>query len=102
MLFGEWEWIYISCIFDAEVAHEDLYKGLSIMFNSDNTLEVKQDGEVTQTASWYVVSSEIEYQVIEVDPPVPQLYGRIFFCDDLVEFNQSYIDGCDNYFKRKP
>ena len=99
-LIGDWEWIYVSCISAPEIDHDDQYKGLSIKFNSDMTLEVKQDGQVTQTSTWNVVSSETEYLVIEADPYVTQLSGRILFCDDLMEFNQSYIDGCDNYFKR--
>lgn len=100
-LIGDWEWIYVSCISAPEIDHDDQYKGLSIKFNSDMTLEVKQDGQVTQTSSWNLMRSDTEYVVIEVDPPVIQLYGRIFICDDLVEFSNSSSDGCNNYFKRK-
>ena len=99
-VIGEWDWIYFSCFYNGGIDQHEAYKGLSILFKSDMTLVVKQDGQVTQTSTWNVVSSETEYLVIEADPYVTQLSGRILFCDDLVEFNQSYIDGCDNYLER--
>jgi len=76
------------------------FKDLSIRFKSDHTLDVKQMDEGTQTSTWKVVDGDGDLFSVEVEPRVNQLYGRILFCDDRVEFNLSCLDGCDNYFKR--
>ena len=99
-LLGEWEWEYIYCYWYPEEANYDEYKGLVIEFKPDNTLHVKENGQITQTSKWKVVKSGSLFN-IDVEPRVSHLYGMILFCDDRVEFNNSYIDGCDNYFKRK-
>jgi len=100
-LIGEWEWEYIGCYWFPEGANDEEFKGLTIEFKSDNTLDVKENGQITQTSNWKVVDGDLDLFAIDVEPTVNQLYGRILFCDDRVEFNHSYIDGCDNYFKRK-
>jgi len=100
-LIGEWEWEYIGCFWNPEDANDDEFKGMTIEFKSDNTLEVKDNGQITQTSNWKVVNGDADLFALDVDPTVTQLYGRILFCDKRVEFNDSYIDGCDNYFKRK-
>ncbi len=76
------------------------YDGLSIEFNSDNTLEVKEDGVVTQTSTWVVVDRNWELFQLEVNPYVTQLGGGVLICDDRVIFNYSFVDGCDNYFAK--
>ncbi len=64
-------------------------------------MNVMQHGHTTQTATWTVEHMDEDLFGIKVDPPVIQLYERILFCYDLAEFNDSYIDGCDNYFRKK-
>lgn len=100
-LIGEWEWEYIACFWNPEDANNNEFKGLTIEFKSNNTLNVKENGQTTQTSTWKVVGGDADLFAIDVDPSVPQLYGRILLCNERVEFNNSYIDGCDNYFKRK-
>ncbi|MDQ3140849.1 MAG: hypothetical protein M3Q56_01225 [Bacteroidota bacterium] len=100
-LIGEWEWEFIGCYWNPEDANNDEFKGLTIEFNSDNTLDVKENGQTTLTSNWKVVNLDADLFAIDVDPSVSQLYGRILFCDERVEFNNSVVDGCDNYFKRK-
>lgn len=100
-LIGKWEWEYIGCYWNPEDANDNEFKGLTIEFKPDNTLEVKVNGQISQTSNWKIVNGDADLFAIDVAPTVPQLYGRILFCEDKVEFNHSYIDGCDNYFKRK-
>ncbi len=100
-LIGEWEWEYIGCYWNPEDANDDEFNGMTIEFKEDNTLDVKENGVITQTSNWEIVNGDADLFSIDVDPTVTQLYGRILFCNERVEFNQSYIDGCDNYFKRK-
>ena len=98
-LIGVWKWEYINCL-DTGHDNDDEYRGLSIEFKADSTLNVIQNGQVTQTSNWKVVTGDEDLFSIEATPSVVQLYGRILFCDNKVEFNHSYIDGCDNYFTK--
>ncbi|MDZ7936599.1 MAG: hypothetical protein U5M51_16890 [Emticicia sp.] len=100
-LIGEWEWEYTGCFWTPEDANDDDFKGMTIEFKSDNTLDVRENGQITQTSNWKVINGDVDLFALDVNPTVTQLYGRILFCEERVEFNHSYIDGCDNYFKRK-
>lgn len=100
-LIGEWEWEYVRCFWSPDDANGNEFDGLTIEFKQDNTLDVKENGQITQTSNWKVVDGDADLFAIDADPAVAQLYGRILFCEDRVEFNDSYIDGCDNYFKRR-
>ncbi|MBC6993508.1 hypothetical protein QWY85_16225 [Neolewinella lacunae] len=100
-LTGEWKWEYIGCYWNYEDANYDEFAGLTIEFNADSTLEVRENGVLTQTSNWEVVIRDGDLFGIDVDPRVHQLYGRILLCNDRVKFDHSYIDGCDNFFKRR-
>lgn len=98
-LIGEWE--YISCCCTSDDANDSDFRGLTIDFKPDQSLIVREAGKITQTSTWKVVDGDHTFYALEVDPYVIQLFGRILFCEDLLEFNDSYIDGCDNYFRKK-
>ncbi len=100
-LLGKWEWEYIQCYWNPEDGNYKDFQGLSIEFKPDNTLEVKVNGQTTQTPKWEVVKLNDGNYSIHVNPVVLQLPGRILFCTERVLFNDSYVDGCDNYFKKK-
>ncbi|MEZ4829759.1 MAG: hypothetical protein R3C61_26265 [Bacteroidia bacterium] len=100
-LIGKWQWEYITCYWNPEDANYDDYSDLFLEFKPDHTLEVKMNGQFTQTVSWSIQAGEANVWIMKADPVVPQILGRIILCDDRVEFNDSYTDGCDNYFKRK-
>ena len=99
-LIGEWEWEYIACYWNPEDANDHDFKGMTIEFKSDNTLSLKENGQITETSNWKVVDGDAELFELEVDPFIGQIRGRILFCEKSVEFNDSYIDGCDNYFRK--
>ena len=98
-LVGVWDWEYGGCY--EGPADDKKFEGLTIEFKPDNTLEVMENGQTTQTSNWQVVDGDVHLFALDVDPRVNQLRGRILLCGDRVEFNNSYKDGCDNYFKRK-
>lgn len=100
-LIGEWEWEYGACPRTSKDAPVYNFDGLSIKFKLDNSVTVKENGKLTQTAKWKVVKGDADLFAIEVSPPVRQLHGRILFFEERVEFNNSIVNGCDNYFKRK-
>jgi len=100
-LIGRWDWEYIGCFWNPKDANDDEFKGLSIEFVGNNTLDVRVNGELTQTSNWKVVYVDADLMAISVEPDVVQLNGLILFCEEWLEFNNGYIDGCNNYFKRK-
>jgi hypothetical protein len=100
-LIGEWEWEYISCFWSPENANNEQFDGLTVEFKADNTLEVKENGQITQTSNWKVVKGRFIPFTLDVDPTVFQLLGIIVLCNGRVEFSDSYRDGCDNCFRRK-
>jgi hypothetical protein len=100
-LVGKWQWEYIKCYWNPENANNEDFKNLSIEFKQKDTLEVNQNGQITQISSWDIVKLNDGYFKLIVKPIVLQLPGKVLFCGDRVLFYDSYIDGCDNYFKKK-
>ena len=98
-LIGEWEWIFIRCFSDPGNGDDYSYRGLTIEFKSNHTLIVKKEGEVIKTSSWTLKDRLDGSFSLEADPSVSQLSGIISICEDLISFNASYYDLCDNYFK---
>jgi hypothetical protein len=100
-LVGKWLWEYIKCYSNPENANNEDFKSLSIEFKLNNTLEVTENGLLTQTSSWNVVRLNDGYFMLLVTPIVLQLPGKVIFCGNRVLFYDSYVDGCDNYFKKQ-
>ncbi|MFK7970375.1 MAG: hypothetical protein AB8F95_08415 [Bacteroidia bacterium] len=99
-LLGKWEWQFVTCSRTLENLKGDEFEGLEIEFKPDSTLDVIENGEITQTSTWKVVNGDVHLFAVKAEPSVSQLRGRILFCEEKVEFNHGYIDGCDNYFER--
>lgn len=99
-LIGKWKWEHIQCFWKPEDANNEDFKDLQVEFLSNNTLEVQQNGKPIQTSAWIVADLKDGFFKIDISPLEPLLLGRILFCDSLVLFYDSYVDGCDNYFKR--
>ncbi len=100
-LIGKWQWEFISCYWNREDANSRDFKGLTVVFKQDNTLEVTANEQSKKTATWSVVKLNDGNYTLAVSPIVLQLPGRVIFCEDRVVFSDSYVDGCDNYFKRQ-
>ena len=100
-LKGEWEWDIMTCYFNPDAENEEEYAGISVSFLDNNQLEVKENGVVTQTLDWTVSSDNFGNFRIEMDPRLDYFYGYILICDNDLSFNNSDLDGCDNYFKLK-
>ncbi|MGB0839850.1 MAG: hypothetical protein ACPGXL_06900 [Chitinophagales bacterium] len=99
-LIGEWEWEYLSCYSGDDEGDNSIYQGLVIEFKSDYTLEVSENGVVTQNSTWEWKEGAVYYTGVKATPSVGQLYGVMLFCGGRVEFRGSYTDVCDNIFKR--
>lgn len=98
---GKWQWEFIKCYWNSEDANGDDFKNLSVEFKADNTVTVKENGITTQTSTWVLTSLNDGNFKLTTNPLVLQLPGRIYLCGDWVLFFDSYIDGCDNLFKKQ-
>jgi hypothetical protein len=100
-LLGKWQWEFIICYFNPEDANGQEYKNLSVEFKQNDSVEVKVNDQVSQISSWQVTRLNDGFYKLTVNPIVLQLPGKVLICDDRVLFFDSYIDGCNNYFKKQ-
>jgi hypothetical protein len=99
-IVGRWEWKFIFCCGESIKPYGSTteHKGLRIEFRENGT------GTVTRKNT----KQEFEWDIVVTDnnnfrfqnPIVPQLHGRLLFCDMLMECAAGYFDGADNYFKK--
>lgn len=101
LISATWNWEFIKCYWNPEEANGEEYKAVSIRFLPNDSLEVKTNGQVTQTASWKISRLSDGYFQLSVSPLVYLLPGKIILCENRVIFYDSYTDGCDNYFKKE-
>jgi hypothetical protein len=100
-LLGLWAWEYIQCFGNPQNGNYEDFKGMTVDFKPNNTVEIRTNGQMVQTSTWTMVNLNDGYFSIQTSPLVLQLPGRIMFCAERVLFSDSYTDGCDNFFIRK-
>jgi hypothetical protein len=94
-LVDQWRLEYIRCSAGESPATSDF----TIEFKADNTLEVTENGVVTQTAAWKLKQIGTGFTLVTT-PSISEVAGGIHFCFERVEFNYSNLDLCDHYFRR--
>jgi len=99
-LLATWQWEYIKCYWAPENANASDYKNLSVAFKPNDSLEVKTNNQIAGKAAWRLQKTNDGYFTLSTTPLVPQLAGKVIVCANRVIFFDSYVDGCDNYFKR--
>lgn len=100
-LIGRWKWIYSENYWAPDKGWNTENENTLIEFLNDSTLNIIVNGELENTTKWIVTPKDGELYGLELDSAISTLfYGRILICGETVEFNNSYIDGSDNYFKR--
>lgn len=100
-LIGSWKWIYTESYWAPDKGGNTESENTLIEFLSDSTLNVIVDGELKSTTKWTIVIKDGDLYGLELDSSATTLlYGRILICGEIVEFNNSYIDGSDNYFEK--
>ena len=100
-LVGKWKWFYTQSYGLEETGRNTESENTVIEFQKDSVINVIVDGKLEASTNWGVTLTDPPLFGLTTGTIISQLlYGRILFCDDLVEFNDSYIDGDDNYFKR--
>ncbi len=101
VLIGKWEWRYISCPWISNPANENDYRGLSMHFNKDHTLHYKQNNITLDTSSWNLILDNNKDYKLKIGQKQSQYGDFIIICNDVLEFYNSHVDGCDFYFKKK-
>lgn len=99
-LLATWQWEYIKCYWAPEKANATDFRNLSIAFKANDSVEVKTNNQITSRAAWRLSKTNDGYFTLATTPLVPQLAGKVILCANRVIFFDSYVDGCDNYFKR--
>ncbi|MCF8363371.1 MAG: hypothetical protein K9G70_12195 [Prolixibacteraceae bacterium] len=100
-LIGKWKWIYSENFWAPDEGWNTENENTVIEFLNDSSLQIYVNEELIGTTNWTVKSQDGELYGLELDSTITTLlYGRILICRETLEFNNSYIDGSDNYFKR--
>ncbi len=100
-LIGKWKWIYNESFWYPNDGRNTESENTVIEFSNDSTITIIVNGNSEDTTKWMVTPKDGELYGLELDSSVTTLlYGRILICGEILEFNNSYIDGSDNYFKR--
>lgn len=99
-LVGKWKWFYTENFWESNGGMNTENENTIIEFRQDSVLNVIVNGNLVGTTNWIIIQTDPPLFGLAMDSAIYQLHGRILFCDDLVEFNDSYIDGDDNYFRR--
>ncbi len=98
-LIGRWRWIFATCSDVSDEAYFQKFKGLIVEFLPDNTFISTYDGVLPQEGTFNVDNTDKKYFSLKISPEFDCMLGRIFFCEDEMEFSYRYAGGCANFFK---
>lgn len=101
VLIGKWECRYASCPWISNPADKVDYRGLSMYFNEDHTLHYKQNNITLDTSSWNLILDKNKDYKLKIGHEQSQFGVIITLCNDVLEFYNSFVDGCDFYYKKK-
>jgi hypothetical protein len=99
LLVGRWQWVY-SENYSEGTGNSTKSENMIVEFFTDSTLLVTVNNRLGDTTKWIIVPKDGDLFGLQSDSSINQLQGRILNCGDVLEFNNSYIDGIDNYFER--
>lgn len=97
-LVGTWKWTMVSCFWSGTT--ERSKSEVVVTFTEVGTFTVMEDGVVTTQGNWQLKSDNNKIFSLDIDQHSSFITGRILFCENEVLFNHSYIDLCDNLFRK--
>ncbi len=101
VLIGKWQWAYTESYGAPGKGRKTEKENTVIEFFKNSGLQVSVNGKLIGSTNWTIKHEDGELYGLELDSTITTLlYGRILICGDMLEFNNSYIDGSDNYFKK--
>jgi len=96
-LLGSWIWDSTKCpTFGTKSMDENNYK---LVFIGDSKLNVYKNS-VLETEAWWSVKGTNNSFTIQTEPSIEKAFGIIFFCENKLVFVNSWVDGCDFFFKK--
>lgn len=101
-LTGTWEWVTMTCLSHPIDAFCNSLSKPVLTLRADHTLVYVRDKQTTITSTWDVISSNGTSFSLHTDPTVSGLSGPMYFCDEILMFNLSFADGCDQYYRKLP
>ncbi len=101
-LLGTWNWVYNVCCPLSSNFEGVRKEQENIKVRITNTkIELIEKGKVIQTSKWSINLIDYDLYGIVMESHIPNLGGRILFSNNHVLFNDSYIDGADNYYSKE-
>lgn len=97
-LEGEWALDYVDCFNGSINSRES--EGITIRFNDDSRVIVRDNGNEIEQASWQVFNVFGDYYELETEPFLDYTFGIILICNNQLVFNGSFIDACDQYYSK--
>lgn len=100
-LIGEWKWMKSVNPWFPDAPNPADSMTVVIAFHADGNMQFIEEGNTEFTTGWDLVVEDWSLLGVQLDTIATDLlYGRILLCNDILLFNNSYIDGADNYFKK--
>lgn len=94
---GNWQWLQRTCFATgAQVTTAD--RDIRLQFQPDGKYFVRESGVVITEGNWSIRRTMDNNWTLVVSQPSEFLYGLIYFCSTMVQFADSYVDGCDHMF----
>lgn len=99
-LIGSWKWVYYECCVEGTLGAEDKTDEEFIVKINRTKIQVYQKDELVKSTDWFLEIEDGNFYGINTQSDISQISGRILFSGDRILFQNSYIDGADNYFIR--
>ncbi|MGI6048624.1 MAG: hypothetical protein ACOYEG_11595 [Petrimonas sp.] len=96
-LIGTWKWTTYSAEIPGTIKAD---KNVFLNLTKEGEFTVTENSVVVTRGNWKLKVADIDLFALDLNNPSTYLYGRILLCENLVLFNNSYIDGGDNLFVR--
>ena len=99
-LQGSWQWVYSECCVEGTLGGVDRTGEEFIVRIDLTTIQVYQKNELVKSTDWFLEIEDGNYYGINTQSYISEIRGRILFSGNRILFQNSYIDGADNYFVR--
>ncbi len=98
IILGNWEWEFIDYYWSPQNSNGDDSKGLSMVFQEDDTVDIIRNGDIAQTATYTITEGGLGSSILKVSATLPEFGGVVSFCEHQMVFTLSDTDGNENYF----
>lgn len=101
-LIGTWVWVYTNCCPEGNSQVGKRTENENIKLKIDREfVELSRNDTLLLKTKWFIYLKDGDLYGLQTDLSIMQVHGRILFSNNAVLFNNSYIDGANNYFLRE-